>query len=135
MPPQIEKEQDLSLPQPSFHWRRYALAAIPFALFAAFIIWDLQTYFAYAEKKRQIEKLVSVGSNIDESAAFLKRAGFHVGDKYLPTVDQDYYWVDIQVAHKPRPITLSVLSLVGVRAYFHWVTLEAGLDNRIRRIL
>ena len=118
------------------HGRRYVIAlVVSLSIVAALIIVDLQPYFSYLAKKRHIQSLISIGSNIDDAPAILKSQGFQVGEKYLPTVDKDYYWIDIQVATKPRPVTLTILSLVGVRAYFHWLTLEAGLDNRIRAIL
>ena len=62
------------------------------------------------------------------------RAVFAFQGKHFATIAEDKYWIDVTVASKPRPWTLTILHLMGVKLYFHWVVIESGLDNKVRTV-
>lgn len=101
---------------------------------ALLVILDLQPYFEYQSKASRIRKLISIDSNIDDAGSILKANGFAYYEKHFSTVAEDAYWIDVEVAFKPRPFTLTLLHVVGLRLYFHWVVIESGIDNKVRKI-
>ena len=123
---------------PAFLGKRYAfrwpLLFLALAVGGSLVIIDLQPYFEYCSKENKIRQLIQIGSNIDDAASILKAHGFTYHEKHFATVAEDKYWIDVNVANKPRPLTLTLLHVVGLRLYFHWVVIESGLDNKVRQI-
>ena len=113
---------------------RYVVGGLVLIALVTIAIVDLQPFFAYQAKKNKIRELIPIGSNIDDAGPILKSNGFRYYDKHFATVDEDYYWMEVIVAHKPRPKSLSLMRLSGIRLYFHYVVIEANLDNEVRRI-
>jgi hypothetical protein len=114
--------------------RRLLISLASIAIFTALVVWDLAPYFEYREKANRIRKLIPIGSNIDDAGPVLSQNGFTFHKKHFSTVAEDTYWIDVDVARKPRPWTLILLHLAGFRLYFHWVVIESGLDNNVRKI-
>ena len=82
----------------------------------------------------KLTKLVNVGMGIDEAADILKKNGFTVGEKHLPTVKKDYYQINVPLAQKmPKSATLaeSTGKASDVRIY---AIIRADLDNKITSI-
>lgn len=117
---------------PSKHRRLIALTTL--ASFTVLVVWDLMPYFEYRAKANRIRQLISIGSNIDDAGPILRRNGFTFYDKHFSTDAEDTYWIDVNVANKPRPWTLTLLHLCGMSLYYRWVVIESGLDNRVRKI-
>ncbi len=113
---------------------RWPLLLLAVAVVGFLVIIDLQPYFQYRSKENKIRQLIPIGSNIDDAGSILKANGFTYHGKHFATVAEDEYWIDVDVANKPRPLTLSLLHVVGLRLYFHWVVIESGLDNKVRKI-
>jgi hypothetical protein len=113
---------------------RWPLLLLAVVVVGYLMIIDLQPYFEYRSKESKIRQLIPIGSNIDGAESILKANGFTYHEKHFATVAEDKYWIDVAVANKPRPLTLTVLHLAGFRLYFHWVVIESGLDNKVRRI-
>jgi len=108
-----------------------AIASLAILLLAI----DLMPVFQYRSEHARMTSLVRPGVNIDQAAAVLRANGFSVGQKYCPTINRDYYWVDVRLIRR-RSITADLLCFAGVRMrYFVYGCLESGLDNVIRRIL
>jgi hypothetical protein len=119
---------------PAFSRKYLYVALVVLVPLSLLVTWDLQPYFAYLEKKHEIQRLIPIGSNIDDAPALLKKKGYHFYDKDFTTVAKDYYIISVGVADKPRPMTLRVLWVLGMRQYYHWVAIEAGLDNRVSKV-
>ncbi|MCU0713327.1 MAG: hypothetical protein MUC43_14805 [Pirellula sp.] len=117
---------------PSKYRRLIALTVL--AIFTVIIVWDLMPYFEYRANAYRIRQLISIGSNIDDAGPILRKNGFTFYDKHFSTAAEDTYWIDVYVANKPRPWTLTLLHLYGFRLYFHWIVIESGLDNKVRKI-
>ena len=116
--------------------RRYVVGTILVStiIIALFVVADLQPYFEYRAKKNKICELIPIGSNIDEADRILDEHGFNYFPKDFATVYHDYYCLSVTVTIKPRPITLTIPAYLGVHVYFHYVVIEAGLDNKVRKI-
>ena len=114
--------------------RRVLLSLAGLATFSLLVTWDLAPYFEYRIKVNRIRQLIPIGSNIDNAATILRANGFTFQEKHFATVAEDNYWIDVDVANKPRPWTLTLLHLAGARLYFHWVVIESSLDNKVRKI-
>ena len=112
--------------------RRVLFSLAGLAIVTLLVMWDLMPYFEYRTKVNRIRQLIPIGSDIDDAAPILTANGFTFHDKHFATVAEDKYWIDVDVANKPRPWTLTLLHLAGVRLYFHWVVIESSLDNRVR---
>lgn len=117
---------------PSKHRRLVALTVL--GIFTAIIAWDLMPYFEYRANANRIRQLISIGSDMDDAGPILRKNGFTFYDKHFSTVAEDAYWIDVDVTNKPRPWTLTLLHLCGIRLYYHWVVIESGLDNKVRKI-
>lgn len=78
---------------------------------------------------------VSAGMDIDDAGAVLRAHGFEAGTKYHPTDDEDYYWLDIPMANR-TPFTVIILRALGMHIQFYYYgCLEAGLDEKVRKIM
>jgi len=114
-------------------WRLlFSLTALIIATLV--VAWDLTPYFDYRSKANHIRQLIPIGSNIDDASSILSANGFAFQGKHFATVAENKYWIDVTVASKPRPWTLTILHLMGVKLYFHWVVIESGLDNKVRTV-
>jgi hypothetical protein len=94
---------------------------------------SVKAVHVYKEKRKEIIRLVPIGMDIDEASILLKKKDFEVGDKYTPTADKDYYWVEIWITGE-RTLAIKIMKFFGVE-YYNWVVIEAGLDNKVRKIL
>lgn len=96
---------------------------------------DILPYFQYKRGHARMTSLVALGMDIDDAGTMLRAEGLDAGTKYHPTDNQDYYWLDIHLARR-TPLTVLILKLIGVNIkFFHYGCLEAGLDEKIRKIM
>lgn len=110
------------------------LATIILFILSLLIWWDLQPYFKYKDLHSRMSSLVQVGMNIDEARDILEKKGFSPGAKYHPTANKNYYWVDIPLVHR-CPISIIPLRALRLVDFHFYGCLEAGLDNKIRKIM
>jgi hypothetical protein len=113
---------------------RWPILLLAVVVVGFLVIIDLQPYFEYRSKENKIRQLIPIGSNINDAGSILTANGFTYHEKHFATVAEDEYWIDVDVANKPRPLTLTLLHVAGIRLYFHWIVIESGLDNKVRRI-
>ena len=85
-----------------------------------------------SEKRfKVVQSLISIGMDIDEATSILKKQGFQVGKKYMPTKNKDYYQINILLLDE-IPVSATIAETTGtsssVRTY---AIVKAGLDNNI----
>ena len=95
---------------------------------------QLRPAIDYAQKKKRIRQIATIGMDIDDAAAALRARGFDVSEKNFATVAKDTYWINVRVASDRKTATIVVLDLLGIHVYYHWVVVEAGIDGKVRRV-
>ncbi len=95
---------------------------------------QLRPAIDYAQKKKRIRQIVTIGMDIDDAAAALRARGFDVSEKSFATVAKDTYWINVRVASDRKTATIVLLDLLGIHVYYHWVVVEAGIDGKVRRV-
>ena len=68
---------------------------------------------AVSKKVEKIKEHVSVGMDIDEAVRALKAQGVRVGEKYQPSIDKDYWQVEVPVLDK-IPLSDTVRYVTGL---------------------
>jgi hypothetical protein len=95
---------------------------------------DLAPVFQYRCGYALMNSLVRPGMDIDVAANVLRANGFSVGQKYCPTQNRDYYWVDVRLVNRASRIA-DLLNTAGIRVrYYRYGCLESGLDGVVRRV-
>jgi hypothetical protein len=118
----------------SSHKKRVFFGVAVAALVAGAIWIDLQPVFQYRAIKSRVKDLVPLGSDIDSAGEILTDAGFQFYGKHFADVGKDSYSVDIKIHYKRRSVVADALGHLHIYLYYNYVVIEAGLDNKVRRI-
>jgi len=114
------------------HW--LLLGLVVTALVAVTVWIDLQPVRDYRAIKSRVEELVPLGSDIDLADDALTDAGFQFYGKHFATVYEDYYWMEVKIHYNRRSFVADALGHLHIYLYYNYVVIEAGLDNKVRRI-
>jgi hypothetical protein len=107
----------------------WTAAAIVGPIVLAAVMIDFNPFFEYRARRHEIQDLVPIGSNLDEAAQMLDARGYKFFDN-----GEDSYRIDVRVLPARRSLTLNLLDALGVYDYSEYVVIEAGLDDKVRRI-
>jgi hypothetical protein len=114
---------------------RWVLLGLAASAFVAIVVWiDLQPVFTYRAIKSRVKALIPLGSDIDAAEAVLTDAGLQFYEKALATVKEDYYVVEVKIHYERRSIVADALGHLHIYLYYNYVVIEAGLDNKVRKI-
>jgi hypothetical protein len=115
-----------------WHWLVLGLVVLALVATTAWI--DLQPVRDYRAIKSLVKELVPLGSDIDAAQDILADAGLQFYTKDFATVNKDYYVVQVRIYYDRRSVVADALGHLHIYLYYNYVVIEAGLDNKVRKI-